>query len=216
MTQTTEKSRIPLAEAEVLAAGVVELLSPVCERIEVAGSIRRKNPAPADIEIVCIPRFEQRSDVEHIGLFDDQPLPPIDVNLLDERCAELLVDGTFHGRLDKNHRAAIGSKYKRLLYRGFALDLFVCLPPTQYGVLLAIRTGPAGFAHAFVTNRGQKTRAAYAGDMHVSRPGLLPRGMRVGEGNQLFGPDGRLIETPEEVDFFKAINLPYVAPEDRR
>jgi DNA polymerase/3'-5' exonuclease PolX len=213
--QTDTKRRIPLAEAEALAAEVVTLLSPACTRIAVAGSIRRRVLAPGDIEIVAIPRFELRADVEHVGLFDTDELPQVSVNLLDELCSRLLVDGTFHGRLDKNGRAAIGPKYKRLIYREFALDLFVGTT-ANWGVLFAIRTGPAAFAHAFVTLRGQKTRTLYAGGAHVSRPGLLPIGMRVGEGNQLFGGDGRVIPTPEEEDFFRAINLPYVAPEQRR
>lgn len=213
MNQATDlKVRIPLAEAEALAAEVVELLRPACERIEIAGSIRRRVLAPGDIEIVAIPRYGV--GMGQVDLFGNVDTPA--VNLLDERCREFLVDGTFHGRLDKNGRAAIGSKYKRLVFKDFALDLFVCLPPTQWGVLFAIRTGPAAFAHAFVTPRGQKTRTLYAGGAHVSRPGLLPIGMRVGEGNQLFGGDGRVIPTPTEESFFEAIGLRCLPPEERR
>jgi hypothetical protein len=216
--QTDLKTRIPLAEAEALAAEVVELLHPACERIEVAGSIRRRVLAPGDIEIVCIPRIERVWSTNEVDLFGHYAGDPKgrELNRLDELCRDLLLDGTFHGRLDKRERAAIGPKYKRLVFKGFALDLFACLPPTQWGVLFAIRTGPAAFAHAFVTPRGQKTRTLYAGGAHVSRPGLLPIGMRVGEGNQLWGGDGRLIATPEETDFFKAINLPYLEPWERK
>lgn len=35
--------RIPLTEAQRLAAAVMELLRPHCDRIEVAGSVRRQN-----------------------------------------------------------------------------------------------------------------------------------------------------------------------------
>ena len=209
--QTTEKRRIPLPEADILAAQVLEFLRPATDRIAIAGSIRRRRPDVGDIEIVAIPRYEQRSDVEHVGLFDDQPLPPIDVNLLDELVGGLLLDGVLGKRLDKNGRPAIGPKYKRLTYRDFALDLFVGTPE-NWGVLLAIRTGPASFAHAFVTNVGHMTRPAYAGAEHRPRPGLLPSGMRVGDGNQLFGPDGRVIATPEEEDFFRAIGQPCLEP----
>jgi hypothetical protein len=144
------------------------------------------------------------------GTFFDNDLVP--VNLLDDRVGVLLVKGELHGRLGKNGRAAIGSRYKRLLFKGYAVDLFVCLPPTQWGVLMAIRTGPATFAHAFVTNVGHMTRPAYAGAEHKPRPGLLPRGMRVGEGNQLFGPDGRVISTPTEEAFFEAIGQRLLDP----
>jgi hypothetical protein len=207
----TEKQRIPLAEADALVAEVLELLRPATEQIAVAGSIRRRRPEVGDIEIVAIPRFDETQ--EPADLFGT--MVTRSVNALDALCARLLVDGTFHGRLDKNGRQAIGSKYKRLLFRGFGLDLF-CGTPENWGVLLAIRTGPATFAHAFVTNVGHMTRPAYAGAEHKPRPGLLPRGMRVGEGNQLWGPDGRLIETPTEAAFFEAIQQPCLDPWRRR
>lgn len=204
--QTTEKRRIPLPEADALAAEVLELLRPATERIAIGGSIRRRRPDVGDIEIVAIPRVELFEDADLFGLTMGRT-----ANLLDERCRDLLLDGTFHGRLDKNGRAAIGSKYKRLLFRDFALDVFVGTA-ANWGVLLAIRTGPASFAHAFVTNVGQMTRPAYAGAEHKPRPGLLPRGMRVGEGNQLFGPDGRIVPTPTEEAFFEAIGQPCLEP----
>ena len=208
---TTEKQPHLLQEIEPVAQEVLALLAPVCERAVIAGSIRRQKPYCSDIEIVAIPRYEQRSDVEHVGLFDDQPLPPIEVNLLDELVGGLLLDGVLGKRLDKNGRPSIGPKSKRLSYQDFALDLFIG-SAENWGVLLAIRTGPASFAHAFVTNVGHMTRPAYAGAEHKPRPGLLPSGMRVGDGNQLFGPDGRLVATPTEEAFFEAIALPILEP----
>jgi len=44
-----------LEKAKDIARGVVEKLSPVCERIEVTGSIRRGRPFVHDIDMVCIP-----------------------------------------------------------------------------------------------------------------------------------------------------------------
>lgn len=43
-------------EAEKIALKYFELLKPFCERIAVAGSIRRKKSEVKDIEIVCIPQ----------------------------------------------------------------------------------------------------------------------------------------------------------------
>ena len=51
------KERIPLAEGVKLANEVVALLETSCERLEVAGSIRRQKETVGDVEIVCIPRF---------------------------------------------------------------------------------------------------------------------------------------------------------------
>ena len=46
-----------LSFAMMLAGKVVDELAPVCERIEIAGSIRRKKPTIGDVEIVCIPKL---------------------------------------------------------------------------------------------------------------------------------------------------------------
>jgi DNA polymerase/3'-5' exonuclease PolX len=39
-----------------IAGRIVEALRPYCERIEIAGSLRREKPMVGDIEIVAIPR----------------------------------------------------------------------------------------------------------------------------------------------------------------
>lgn len=44
-----------LARAQRIADMVKAKLAPYCERIEVAGSIRRKRPFVNDVDIVCIP-----------------------------------------------------------------------------------------------------------------------------------------------------------------
>ncbi|HEV8639422.1 MAG TPA: hypothetical protein VG370_34875 [Chloroflexota bacterium] len=193
---------MPLAEAEVLAAEVVRLLETATERLEVAGSIRRRKPDVGDLEVVCIPRYEQRP----ADLFGQVRVA---VDLLAERCRELLAEGTFAPRLDKNGRQAIGPRYKRLTYRGVALDLFSCEPRT-WGCLLLIRTGPAEFNQQLVLKRSQG--------------GWLPRGF--------FFRDGRLwrlpapytadlaeyaiaVPTPEEADVLRVLGYAFVPPEER-
>ena len=49
------KTEIPLEVADLTVAKIIELLKPLCERIEVAGSLRRKRPLVHDIDIVLIP-----------------------------------------------------------------------------------------------------------------------------------------------------------------
>jgi DNA polymerase (family 10) len=49
----------PLAQADRIAAKIVEALSPFCERIEVAGSIRRRRAMVGDVDVVALPRAWQ-------------------------------------------------------------------------------------------------------------------------------------------------------------
>ena len=52
----SKEKKYPHAEAQAIAQEVVEQLRPHCERIVVAGSIRRKKSEVGDIEIVAIPK----------------------------------------------------------------------------------------------------------------------------------------------------------------
>ena len=45
-----------------LARGIINELRPYCKRIQVAGSIRRKEKNPVDIDIVLIPKAENYKD----------------------------------------------------------------------------------------------------------------------------------------------------------
>ena len=52
----TPTNEIPLVKAKKWADRIVEILAPHCDRIEIAGSIRRQKPTIGDIEVVCIPK----------------------------------------------------------------------------------------------------------------------------------------------------------------
>lgn len=109
-------------EAFALATKVKELLSPFCERIEIAGSIRRKKAKDIkDIEIVAIPK-------------------PYEVGLFESGIATVLnrwpaVKGT------------LPCKYtQRILPEGVKLDVFFA-ERINWGYIFAIRTGPADYSH---------------------------------------------------------------------
>lgn len=187
-----DKTRIPLEHARLLADEVVALLEPSCDRIAVAGSIRRRRPDVGDVEIVCLPRYE----VIQADLF--APGEGLNRDLLTARCSDLLADGTLAHRPDVNGHPAFGAKFKRLLYRGVPLDLFSPLPEC-WGVVFCIRTGPAEFSHRLVTPRRQG--------------GLLPGWLRVSEGRIWRAQTA--LRTPEEEDVFAAIGLDWIPPEKR-
>lgn len=189
----SDGTRIPLAEAQALAAEVVEFLAPYCTQIAVAGSIRRERPTIGDIEIVCLP------------LYSD---PPVDLfgeptgdrpNQLDARCDWLFEQGVLGKRFDRNGRPRWGSGLKWATYRDFPLDLFPVVAPAQYGVDLLIRTGSAAFSHRFVTPRRQG--------------GWMPDGWHVLRG--ALWRHGEMLDSPTEASVFEAIGRPYIEPQDR-
>lgn len=124
------KTKLPLVDAEKIAADIVGRLRQYCKRIEIAGSVRRRKPEVGDIEIVAIP-------LPTVDLFGVEMYEP---HQLDE------VDWSDFGRLVKN-----GHKYKQIEMGRCNLDLFIVTPPAQWGVQFIIRTGSAEFSHRLVT-----------------------------------------------------------------
>lgn len=192
----SQGQRIPLARAEVLAEEVVDLLDASCERIEIAGSIRRRRPDVGDIELVVVPRVEQEAS----GLFDDIVEP---VDRLEERVAQLRLTDVLTlrdveiNRADGSieHGQRNGPSYKALAWRGFPVDLFIVREPdVTWGVIFALRTGPGDWNRRLVEDCKRHYRRVEGGRvLHL----------------------GRVIPCPDERDFFAAIGQPWVAPADR-
>jgi len=65
---------IALAQADKLAAKIVAELTPFCERIEVAGSIRRRRPAVNDIDLVVLPHEDQVNALRERVLRNTAPI----------------------------------------------------------------------------------------------------------------------------------------------
>ncbi len=207
------KAARPLADMQDAAALIRAELEPYCERIEIAGSVRRWQPRCGDVELVAVPKFGDGGG----SLFEAGP--PVD--MLDRYVRRRLDAGlaAYSPRLDKDGRKSIGPRSKRLLIDGVAVDLFVVLQPSQWGVIFAIRTGSAAFARQFVVRRGSNTKDG--------RSGLLPKDCVVGgQASQGRGggvyrhdskkPDGALLPMPEESDFFRLLGFAAPpAPEER-
>lgn len=118
------KKRWPYAEALKIASAVVEELRPHCEKIEIAGSIRRKKPEVGDIEIVAIPKPYSSAPYEN-GIATV-------VNKWQK----------VKGNLEYGK-----TKYtQRILPSGIKLDLFFATKE-NWGSIFAIRTGSAEYSH---------------------------------------------------------------------
>jgi len=162
-----------------VATEIVQSLRLLCERIEIAGSIARQQAEVGDIEIVAIPR--------KFRLCFGQPPDPI-LAVLEHAGWEAIKNG-------ERYKQLLSDKY------GLALDLFLVLPPAQWGVIKVLRTGPAEFSHWVVTN--QKCG------------GALPDEYRVSEGRVCKKADGTEVPTPEEQDFLDLLGLGWIEPEKR-
>ena len=161
-TATRERERIPLGQAQVLAGKALEELRPFCERIEVAGSIRRRVEAVKDAELVCIPKT--RTD-----LFGN----PIGDELTDSLAGEVMRERPrWRKRAGVDGRTVFGRQNKFLEYDGFAMDVF-STPAQRWGMTFFVRTGPKEFV-----------RAAMARFQQLGTPGHAYGGVTIGEGQR--------------------------------
>ena len=188
-TKALRKGQImKMVTAKLIAEEWVERLKPGCERIEIAGSIRRRKAEVKDIEIVALP---QSNRVLEVNIFNQPTKTESQVDLI---LADMLRKGEFLG-LTRN-----GNRFKQIkTMLGIKIDLFLVMPPAQWGVIYVLRTGPKGFSHWLVTSS--------------QKGGALPANYQVRDGELLY--HGQALSTPEEVDFFGAIGLGWIPPEER-
>ncbi len=179
------KTKLKLAQALPLAEKIKDALSPACERIEIAGSIRRRQPIVGDIELVAIPKLCPALEVQYC-LFDE-PLKL--VSALDMLLERLTRDKPNFRGGNKN-----GDYMKNFLLEYdngetvIPVELYLC-SPENWGYIFALRTGPGDFNIAWVTQQ--------------RKDGLLPN--RYSFSGGMLHKDGQAIPTPEEGDVFSLI-----------
>ncbi len=195
-----------------VADKLVELLAPACERIEIAGSLRRGKKLVGDIELVLIDKVVERPSSDLFGT-------PVKRSLLGPILVQLEDDGklvkVMGGDKMKKYRIAT---VKRELH----VDMFI-VDPRGWGNQLAIRTGPSGFSAKMVTPRhkGGLLGSSYAvqgGLVWRSRSDLHPPtdGSRPPEGfNVIDGSMYELYTCLEERDFMGLLSCGYVEPSKR-
>jgi DNA polymerase/3'-5' exonuclease PolX len=131
------KTRYPLAEARAVALAIAMRLRPVCERLVIAGSIRRQRPDVGDIELLAIPKVVPAKDP---GDF----FGSLNVNLLDQSLDSLIAGGYLARRLNATGGTTYGPQNKLLVHvaSGIPLDVFSTTPECWANALVC-RTGPA-------------------------------------------------------------------------
>lgn len=120
-----------LEKALEIATQVKGQLAPHCERVEIAGSIRRRKPEVKDIEIVCIPKpFETGLFASGIATVVNQ-WPKI------------------KGEMPCKYTQRLIEVPQEPYKKGFTqikLDLFFA-DTGNWGLIYAIRTGSAEYSH---------------------------------------------------------------------
>ncbi len=129
-------TRYQYQSAIKVAVIIQEYLRPACERIVIAGSLRRMKDDVGDIELLYIPKIMERPGLD---MFE-----PDVINVADEAINALLADGLLRKRLNKNGGTAWGSMNKLAVdaITGIPVDLFLTTETAWFNYLVC-RTGPA-------------------------------------------------------------------------
>lgn len=202
-----ESRRLPFRLVEALGIDVCRVLRPFARRVEVAGSVRRRSSQVSDLEICLQPR-----EVEYLicdrertlfGVKDERAKPVAKgIGMLMKRLENLL--GCVLKLKPNGNPQADGPKFKKLVCVrnsvAVPIDLFIVLPPAEWGPLFTIRTGPAEFSKLLVTPRA--SGGARPDDLLQEEGALWRRG-------------GQRVPCDREEQYFEALGVPYIAPEKR-
>ena len=208
------KTKIPHAEARVVAKEIHAALKDHCEVFTFAGSLRRLSPMVGDIEAVVIPRMEEVPD----GLFGTKFV----------RCRGFVmaVHSLGHWQLgDPNDgrycRIVVGGTLAKdgiEIVGGTQLDLFIP-QESDYGRQLAIRTGPSDYSSKVLAVRWNKLGWCGTKDGLRRQSQCTDHG-KDGKHDWRLNKGLRTIDMPPVFDteesFFKFLEIEYVQPKDRR
>lgn len=151
-----------LERSQEIAQSLIADLKPVCHIIEIGGSVRRKKPEVKDIELVCIPVFDQVPTGQMS--FEGDPITSFE-NLLFEHIAT---------NDDKYDIIKMGEKYAQIEVSGIKVDVFTATFRT-WGYIFMLRTGPAEFSKWVVTELKKNGLEPKDGEVfHHGTPCTIP------------------------------------------
>ena len=197
-----QRRTFPLAYAEAVAHDIEVYLAPFCERIAIAGSIRRRKSHVKDIEVLAISRVVYSQE----DLFGEVATNHY---ALDDALNSLVKDGSVWSlRPNKNGHTTFGQQNKLLNFNPFGVPIPVDIfsaNPGNWGMALVVRTGPAEFNIRLMRRFRMLGLMghAYGG---VTRPGAHPYPSSQREE----------IDCPDEETVFKLAEWDYIPPELRQ
>lgn len=187
------KTKFPRAAALAVAKEICQALAGSCERLIVAGSLRRGAVEAGDVEIVYISRREIRpvtGDMFAKGEVD---------------CAACVISGLEKAGVLERRENLLGStmygpknKLMRHAASGIPVDLFATREEAWWNYLVC-RTGPAELntrIASLAQDRGWRWNPYAAGFTHTER--------------------GEVAAMDSEEAVFAFVGLPYLAPRERR
>lgn len=186
--------RYPHAVALSVANELVATLAPYCERIVIAGSLRRQKPDVGDIEILYVPKIG-------VGVKPGEMLES-EINWADAEIKRLETPGCLNylqRRLSADGKQSWGPKNKLAVHwqSGIPVDLFVT-SLSNWWVSLVIRTGSTETNLRLTTGARQRGRS------------LLAYGCGVKD-----LATGEVLSAASEQDIFYLCGVPYLEPTDR-
>lgn len=199
MSNTTQK--IPLKPASDLAYRISVALRPGCERIQIAGSLRRECDMIGDIDIVAIPRMVKRTNPQ--GSFLEDYYSDDEISKLDIVLDELLKAKPHFTRV----KGGESLKTFNLTYgdnQVISINLFIT-SAVQWGYILAIRTGPAEFSRRLVLSQ---SHGGHLPPEYICKGGYVWRKAEIEAENEI-------VPLYEEHDFFALLGIDYILPEHR-
>lgn len=185
------KEKFEYERALPIATNLLEILRPFCEKVAIAGSIRRMQPKVGDVELLYIPKWEEK--------ISNGELIPKKINKSQEKIEELINSNVLSLRRKSNGTTAFGKKVKLLVdnQSQIPIDLFAC-EKNQWINNLVSRTG------------GKMTNITIAS--HAKRMGwnwlMCDAGFVNKQTHEAFIPE-------KEEDVFGFVRIPYMTPEER-
>ena len=176
--------------ARAVGEDLVRLLAPYCERIEIAGSIRRQRHQVKDIELLCVSQVASSLD-----MFGE-----VTTNhyALDAVLDSMVADGpVLRKRLNKRGLPTYGSQNKLLTHvkTGIPVDVF-STTAENWGMALVVRTGSKEF------NVRMMSRFRELGMRGHAYGGVTDR-------------NGNDVECPDEATVFGLLGWPWIPPGER-
>ena len=185
----SDRKKYPRADALAAAEELQAILAPACERIAIAGSLRRGKLEVGDVELLFVPRYAERKE----DMFSNRI-----VSVAGEVCEKLLRDGVLAKRPNVNGHFTWGESNKLAIHvaSGIPVDLFGTSNEAWW-VALVIRTGSKETNLRLTTGAQRRGASLMAYGYGIKWPG------------------GEITPAHSERDVFQLCDVPYLEPEKR-